>query len=167
LFAYRFEDLIDFDFDTFQFVNRSEVTSRGAEATIDWRPAERKEVHANVTYQDVENEETGETLRQRPRWVGGARWVWRPHAVVGWEIDAQGVSSRVDQQIPVPARDSVDGYILFGTALSWSLAPAWDVTARVDNLADEEYETLIGFPGAGRGFRLTARYTYSAATHSP
>ena len=158
LFAYRFEDLIDFDFGTFQFVNRAEVTSRGAEATIDWRPSDRVDVHANVTYQDVEDEETGETLRQRPRWIGGARMVWRPHPSLSWEVDGQGVSERADEQIPVPALDTVDGYILFGSAVRWRPAAVWELSARVDNLADEEYETLIGFPGPGRAFRLSLGY---------
>jgi len=170
LFAYRFQDLVDFDFGTFQFVNRSEVTSRGAEATLDWRASKQIDVHANVTYQDVENEETGETLRQRPRWVGGTRLVWRPHPAWSWEIDGQGVSERVDEQIPVPSLDTVDGYILFGSAVRWHPAAAWEVTARFDNLADEDYETLIGFPGPGRAFRVSVGYelvTTPAAPRAP
>ncbi len=163
LFANRFEDLIDFDFGTFAYVNRSEVTSRGAEAAVDWRPSSTTFVHANVTYQDVDNEDTGETLRQRPRWIGGARFVWNAHSSVRVEVDGQGVSDRADQQIPVPALDTVDGYILFGTAVAWHPARAWELAARIDNLADEDYETLIGFPGPGRSFRLTVGYEIGAA----
>jgi outer membrane cobalamin receptor len=167
LFAYRFEDLVDFDFDTFRFVNRSEVTSRGAEGTFDWRPSDKVDVHANLTYQDVENRDTGETLRQRPRWVGGGRAVWQALPRLSWELDGQGVSDRLDEQIPVPQIDTVDGYILFGTALTWRASAPWVVTARIDNLADEEYETLIGFPGAGRAYRLSLRYDLGVKPASP
>ncbi len=167
VFAYRFEDLVDFDFDTFQFVNRSKVTSRGAEATFDWRAHARIDVHANVTYQDVDNEDTGQPLRQRPRWVSGARAVWRALPALSWELDGQGVSDRFDEQLPVPAIDTVDGYILLGTALTWRPAAPWVVTARIDNLADEEYETLIGFPGPGRAFRLSLRYDIGTKPASP
>jgi outer membrane cobalamin receptor len=30
----------------------------------------------------------------------------------------------------------------------------------LDNLTDEEYETQIGFPGAGRSLRLGIRYSH-------
>ncbi|MES1211400.1 MAG: TonB-dependent receptor, partial [Acidobacteriota bacterium] len=56
LFANRYENLIDFDFDTFTHLNRSNVEARGIEARLDWRPTPRLTLHANGTWQTVEDE---------------------------------------------------------------------------------------------------------------
>ena len=49
------------------------------------------------------------------------------------------------------------GYQLYGTAITVKVARGWDVHARVDNLADKEYEPFIGFPGPDRSFRVGLR----------
>ena len=65
----------------------------------------------------------------------------------------EGRGSRsYDEQIPVPDRDAVDGYGLVGLAGSWRVRDRWTLRARLDNLTDRSYETLIGFPGPGRSF---------------
>jgi outer membrane cobalamin receptor len=73
------------------------------------------------------------------------------------ELDGQWVSERFDEQIPVPERTSVGGYVLIGASASFALNPRWEIQARVDNLADEDYETFIGFPGPDRGARVALR----------
>src|SRR6185295_9651 len=157
-FVNRYKDLIDFDFETFSHVNRSDVEARGIEARLDWRPTARLALHANGTWQEVEDLTTGARLRHRPKRVGGARLVWTPRDAIDLQLDAQAVSRSFDEQIPVPSRDTVAGHELLGLAASWRLAEAWQLRARIDNLAGESYEELIGFPGAGRSLRLGLRY---------
>jgi outer membrane cobalamin receptor len=50
----------------------------------------------------------------------------------------------------VRERDTVEGYALASLAASWRLPHGLSLRARLDNLADRAYETLIGFPGPGR-----------------
>lgn len=163
-FYNRYEDLIDFDFATFTHLNRSEVEARGIEARLDWRPTARLALHANGTWQEVEDLSTQARLRHRPKRVGGARLVWTPRAEIDLQLDLQAVSRSFDEQIPVPERDTVPGRELLGLSASWRLAESWQLRGRIDNLTDEAYEELIGFPGAGRSFRLGLRY---AAQLSP
>jgi vitamin B12 transporter len=158
VFYNRFDDLIDFDFESFTHVNRSRVEARGAELSLGWRPTERLSVHANATWQRVEDVTTHARLRHRPKWVGGARLDWRPSARLDLHLDFQTVSRSFDEQIPVPGRDTVAGYGVAGLAGSWRFAGRWQLRGRIDNLADREYETLIGFPGPGRSLRLGLRY---------
>ncbi|HKH45205.1 MAG TPA: TonB-dependent receptor, partial [Thermoanaerobaculia bacterium] len=68
------------------------------------------------------------------------------------------VSRSFDEQIPVPERDTTPGRELLGLSASWRLAESWQLRGRIDNLTDETYEELIGFPGAGRSFRLGLRW---------
>lgn len=153
LFVQRFENLVDFDFETFWHVNRSRVDSRGAELALDWR-RDRLSAGMTATWQEVEDAASGAPLRHRPRWSGGVRIGWRASPRLDLHADLRYASSSVDEQIPVPERREVAGRTLAGVAGSWEFAPRWRGFARVDNVFDERYETLIGFPGAGRSGRL-------------
>ncbi len=158
LFANRFEDLVDFDFDTFNHVNRSEVDSQGVELTLAWRPTDRFSIAGDVTWQEVEDQATGQPLLRRPDWNGSLRVMWEPSEDVSLWLAIEGTSVLPDQQIPVPEITSAVGYGLAHLAGSWQLHPHWQLRARVDNLLDESYETLIGFPGPGRSVRLALRF---------
>jgi vitamin B12 transporter len=166
LFLQRYKDLVDFDFETFSHVNRSRVRARGAEMAFAWRPQTTLNAAANLTWQEVEDVDTGQPLRHRPRWSGSVRAGWQGHGQgkTGFDLaaDLRFVSSSVDEQIPVPERHEVEGYTLLGAAATWHLAPSWRLTLRADNLTNKSYETLIGFPGAGRSGRLSLRWTSGA-----
>lgn len=158
-FQQRYDNLIDFDFQKFLHVNRSAVEAKGVEGTFAWRPADRLSVETDGTWQQVEDLTDHTHLRHRPKWIGGARLRWRALERLDLELDAQGVSQSYDEQIPVPERDTVAGYGLVGLHAAWRLTPDWQLRARVDNLADRRYETLIGFPGPGRTLRLELRWS--------
>ena len=159
VFLQRYKDLVDFDFETFSHVNRSRVRARGAEMALTWRPGTALNAAASLTWQEVEDTDTGRPLRHRPRWSGSVRAGWQGKAGLDLAADLRFVSASVDEQIPVPERREVDGYALLGGAANWRLGPRWRLTLRADNLTDESYETLIGFPGAGRSGRLSLRWT--------
>jgi outer membrane cobalamin receptor len=161
-FRTRYEDLIDFDFATFGFVNRAEVDAEGAELSVDWRPSARFELSTNATYQEVDDRETDQRLRNRPEWIGAARLVWRPLERLRLVADGQWVSESVDAAPTVPGRDSTAGYQLYGVAATWTIAERWELNARVHNVGDKEYETFIGFPGPERGYRVGVRYRSGA-----
>lgn len=167
IFYDRFEDLIDFVFDEDpqpgdppgQHLNRSNVRSYGAELAAGWSPHDRLHFNASLTRQEVEDLQSAEPLRHRPEWVGGGFMTWRLAQSLRWEVDAQSVSQSHDQQIPVPERRTTAGYTLYGSSLLYRFAPHWQLRGRVDNLADKQYETLIGFPGPERGFRVGFSYS--------
>ncbi len=158
-FYNRFNDLVDFDFETFQNINRNAVETRGAEMSLGWRADDRFNVAVTVTRQEVEDLSSPEPLLQRPEWLSSLRATWRAHHRVLLAVDVQQVAGSFDRQLPVPGRDRVDGRTLLGMSGSWELAPQVAVVARADNLANASYETLIGFPGPSRSLRVGIRYT--------
>jgi outer membrane receptor protein involved in Fe transport len=164
LFYNRYRDLVDFDFETFSHVNRSEVETRGVEGVLGWHPGSlggRFSVQASATWQDFEDLTTHARLRHRPEWTGGVRARWKPAATFTLDADVQATSRFFDEQIPVPERDTVEARELVGLGAAWRLPgrrEAWELRLRIDNLLGEEYETLIGFPGPDRSVRLGLRW---------
>ena len=156
LFYNRYEDLIDFDFESFLHLNRAEVETRGVEGTWGWKPRDGISLRANVTWQEFQSEAD---LRHRPEWTGSVQTNWQPVETVTLDLDAQAVSRFFDRQIPVEGRRTVDGYELLGLGAAWRFAKPWELRLRLDNLLDEKYETLIGFPGPERSVRAGLRWS--------
>jgi outer membrane receptor protein involved in Fe transport len=157
-FYNHFSDLIDFNFETFQNINRDAVETRGAELSLGWRVDDRFNIDFTVTHQEVEDLSSPEPLLQRPEWLSSLRATWQAHDRVLLALDVQQVSGSFDRQLPVPDRDRVAGRTLVGMTGSWDVAPQVAVVARADNLANATYETLIGFPGPSRSIRVGLRY---------
>ena len=151
-FLHEYRDLVDFDFDLFLHVNRAKVRTRGVELTGRWRPHPTLTVAGEATLVDADDL-SGEPLLYEPRWVGGGRVTWKPGERLSLQLEARATSHYLDRQLPVPDRDTVDGYALVGFAGSWRFNRRLVLRARLDNLADRSYETLIGFPGPGRSYR--------------
>src|SRR3954453_12846224 len=86
LFLQRYKNLVDFDFETFSHVNRSRVRAHGAEMALAWRPRTTLNAAANLTWQEVEDADTGQPLRHRPRWSGSVRAGWQGKA--GFDLAA-------------------------------------------------------------------------------
>jgi len=158
VFWIRYEDLIDFDFDLFQNVNRDEVKAKGIELSLTWEPEARVTVRSDLTYQDAESPDTDQPLRNLPEWSGSVRVDYRPVERVQIRLEASFASESFDVQIAVPDMTTVDGYGVLDLAATWELSHAWEFLARVDNLTDTEYQHFIGFPQPGISARIGLRY---------
>jgi outer membrane cobalamin receptor len=150
-YLHQYEDLVDFDFEQFLHVNRARVRMQGVELTARWQPLTALVVDAQATYLDARDLKGG-VLLQEPRWRGSARLTWQPSERLSLRLQARAVSRYLDDQIPVPDRDTVEGYGLLGFAGSWRVHDGFTLRTRMDNLSDRSYETFIGFPGPGRSF---------------
>ena len=158
LFSNRFENLIDFDFDTFQIVNRSKVDAEGLEAFLVWNPSARVGLDVRLTSQDTEDLATGRTLRRRPDLYGGIGLRVDLSESLRLGVEARHAGDYLDEQIPAPFRTSVAARDLVGLSLAWQAAERWRISLRADNAFDESYETQVGFPGPERSLRIGIRY---------
>ena len=151
VFRHEYRDLVDFDFDAFLHVNRARVRTQGVEITARWQPHDTIRLTAEATYLDAEDL-SGDPLLREPRWLGGGSVTWQPADGLSLRFDARAVSHYLDRQIPVPDQTRVPSYSVLGLAGSWRFLGDWTVRARLDNLSDRGYESLIGFPGPPRSF---------------
>ncbi len=155
-FRQRFEDLIDFDFDTFSTVNRSRVNTDGIELGGQYQPAERLFLSAHATYTDIDVLDSAVKLRQRPDLRGGIGLLWTISASLTAHAGWQYIGERFDSSIPT-GEQVLPSYSRLDLALNWKIGNTTRLSFAVDNVAATDYEEAIGFPAVGRRVRISAQ----------
>jgi iron complex outermembrane receptor protein/vitamin B12 transporter len=159
-FHNEFRDLIDFSPELFQLVNRAEATTQGFEVEVKILAVRGLDMGGHLTHLIWEIPDTSEQLRNRPNWRGGFNLTWKPVSPVNVMLDTLWVGSRYDFQVPLPERDTVEGYSTTNLAFTYRWLPQLEFYARADNLLNRKYHEFIGFPNPGLNVRAGLRYSY-------
>lgn len=152
LYSTRVRDLISFTGHQNQAENIAHAAIDGAE--LSWRlDAGAWNLDANWTWQDARDDDTGERLLRRARHKG---------SLVAER--AVGTRLRVGAELHhVGRRDDVGdvrlgAFTLLNLRASWTLADAWSLGARLENLADRDYALVHGYNTPGRAGYLELRW---------
>jgi vitamin B12 transporter len=159
LFDNDYEDLIDFDPDTFRNVNRDEVTTRGVEFAATWSASPDLRLRAHATWTDIDVKDSDRELLQRPDWRGGVALRWAPAEDWLLDLDWLHVGNVLDSSIPTGILE-LDAWNRVDLSLGWMVTPRLRLALAVDNLLDVDYQEAIGFPAAGIRPRLGVRYLF-------
>ena len=146
-FSTDFDDLIQFDFTTFQPFNTGSARSRGIEAETRWTHGGLA-LDWNGTLLDTEDRDSGKELLRRPRESSNLLATWRTGALT---LHAEGryVGERLDVgDVRLPSYTVA----AFGAAYRIDAAHGLEPYARIENLFDHEYEEAAGFPAPGRRY---------------
>lgn len=159
LFAVEYEDLIDFDPETFTNVNRSKVTSVGFELEASASVNDTLDARAHLTYTDLDVKDADRNLLQRPQWRGGAGLRWTPRE--RWLVDLAWlhVGGAYDSSIPT-GEVRLDAWNRVDLNVQWRATPRLRLALAVDNLLDADYEEAVGFPASGIRPRFTIGYGF-------
>ena len=168
----------------FIILNADEVTSRGVEAEMRWRPMERLEVQAAVGFQDTEfdsyaytdpttmitTDYSGNHVPYVPEFTAGAgfRYDFGNGFFLGSSVRATGKTFYDDSNDTNPAlftKVSQDAFVVWDAQAGYQ-GDGWDVTVYGKNLLDEEYYNFIdsqiyaGAPGDPQlfGVRVTVEF---------
>jgi outer membrane cobalamin receptor len=155
-YRYNYSNLIDFDFATFQLVNRSDVDTTGLEVRLRGEIGERAgwSVFAATLNNDVDGVDNA--LLHRPeRSAGGyisfqAGTHWLATAAAAYE------GRRPSSSIP-GGGETLDSYTRFNLAIGRTLINNLSLRIAIDNLFDTDYEAVAGFPAPGRQLRIGLR----------
>jgi vitamin B12 transporter len=162
LFDNRFTDLIDFDNNLFQFVNRHEVTGRGGEAEVAYEVAAALRIRGEATYVQIDPKDSGIPIRQRPKWRGTLEVQWSP--VADWSLYATwlSVAPVFDTSFAAPSSAPLylGGYSRLDVNAEWRANRHLTAVFAVDNMLDHRYEEAYGFLAAGIEPRLGVRYRF-------
>lgn len=153
-FRTKYEDLIDFDFASFRLVNRSEARIDGVEASLTARLTSALTARAYATLSDIELNAPEAVLLYRPEEYGGVEISWHT-SVWSARAHARIVSKRAGSSVPT-GPVTLAGYERVDLAFSRALTPHSQLFAALDNVLDEDYQEAVGFPNAGRQFRIGA-----------
>ena len=164
-FHNRFNKLIDLDPDLlnqglFQLTNLDTAITKGWEFSLKLSPKAPVSFQANLTYLTTRITETGDALRNRPKWRGGLGLTVQVFPKVSLSSRVTFVSSRLDFQIPTQTTH-VGGYTKTDATITYRPVPSWRWYAALENLTNASYEDFRGFPSPPLTFRLGIEYLYS------
>lgn len=159
LTAYRLEveDQIDgfFDADTFEFyyVNLIQTRTNGVELEGRAILGGGFELTGAYAWTDAENTETDAPILRVAEHSGSATLAWTGERLSG------AVTVRAEGDMPDSGGDR-DGFVVANLNGAWALNDQVSLTARIDNLADEHYQQLLGYGEAGLSGYVGIRLRY-------
>jgi vitamin B12 transporter len=147
----QFDNLIDFNPDTFIFENIAKARTDGIEATVSYAFTKQLKAGLSYTYTDTENRVTHESLLRRPRNKASADVWYEVNDRLSFDVNGLFVGKRFDNDFSTfPAtRTSLGSYVIVNLAVEYKITPQAAIYARVDNLFDREYEEVLGFGTPG------------------
>lgn len=157
LYRLDVEDQIDFFFDVMTFdsfyVNIDRTRSTGLELDARHVWSNGLELRGAYAFTDAEDRSTGLPLLRVPEHagsvsVGYGQGPWRSRLTVraeGEQPDAGG---------------QIDSYVVADLSGSYRLSDGVELTARIENLADADYQQLLGYGEPGRSAYLGLRLRY-------
>jgi vitamin B12 transporter len=147
-FENRQRSLIDFDFIAFRNVNIGRARSRGLEGEVGLRRG-IVDVRWNATWLEAEDRISGLELLRRPEKSSNLVLSVRPG---DWTLNVEGryVGERPDVDPVTFGRAENPDYLRVDLAARWKALSWLAPYARLQNVADEEYQEVLGYPAPGR-----------------
>jgi vitamin B12 transporter len=155
-FSTDLDNLIEFDFVTYQNHNIGAATIRGAEISWTQSLGGRGASFIQATYLDTEDD-SGLPLLRRPDWSGS----WTVHGNFSKHLSGDFtvlyVGARDDVEAITFERSRASSYTTGEIALAYSLWNGVEITGRVLNVLDKEYVEVLGYPAPGRRYLFGLR----------
>ena len=150
-YANDIEDLIEFDFATFTLENIDKAEIRGLQLGYEYR-GDATTVRADLVRQSADNATTGARLLRRAEESATLSVIRRIGAHrVGVSLLASG--DREDF-----GGVTLDSYVLANLSGQLALGNHWRLTARIENVFDENYETAASFRMQERSAFVELKY---------
>ncbi len=140
----------------FQTLNLGAAETQGLEAELRAQPIPNLIFTASYTYLEAEktddtdiSQPTGSRLPRRPRnevYVSASYFWWKKLRTV---VEAKFVNAREELNFGAPNFD-IEDYSFANIAAEYEVNPHVSIFGRIDNLANEHYSEVFGFPALGR-----------------
>ena len=140
----------------FQTLNLGAAETQGLEAELRAQPIANLVFTASYTYLDAENTSSkditqlqGARLPRRPRnevYVSASYLWWKKLRTM---VEAKFVNAREELNFGGPNFD-IEDYSFVNVAAEYEVNPHLSIFSRIDNLTNEHYSEVFGFPALGR-----------------
>ena len=147
-YATNYRDLIDFRPGAVpKLVNLSTVHVRGFETSLELQWGSLTAT-PRLSYTNARNQLTGASLRDVPSWLMGTSVIWKPDPAWTVSLDLNHVGGLVDNAAPT-GDVNLPGHARADMAVEYKVLPNLALHLGVDNLFDQHYEDVVGFPAPG------------------
>jgi vitamin B12 transporter len=147
-FATNYRDLIDFRPGAVpKLINLSTVHVRGLETSLEIKWGTLTAT-PRLSYTNARNQLTGASLRDVPSWLAGATLLWKPDPAWDVSFDLNHVGGMLDNAVPT-GDVNLPGHVRADLAVAYQVIPNLALQLGVDNLFDQHYEDVVGFPAPG------------------
>jgi len=150
-FSNNFDNLIDFNSATSKYVNIAKAESKGVETYLTAHPSDDLTLRVSYTYTDTKDETTGDELLRRPKnkSLFDANYCFLGKGNVNLEVLYVGKRDDYDYSSWPATRVTLGSYTLVNLAASYDVTRNIQVTGRVNNLFDKNYEEVFGYGTPG------------------
>ena len=132
-------------------VNLEDASTSGLELQWSGRIADQLNYQLAYTYLRAVNDSTGDRLLRRPKHTLGFDLNWTPIERLTLGMGGYWVADRTDID-PVSFETIMgDDYFLGRIYGNYTVHENVDLSFRVENAFDEDYDEVAGFPGRGLG----------------
>jgi vitamin B12 transporter len=156
-FSSKYENLVEFwdpDGDWIGIMkNIDKAETEGLELSLLWTVTKAWQVRSAYTYLDARKDD-GSRLARRPRHAFSVAVDYQGEKAIGG-FEWLSVSDRVDFGLA-----EGEDYLVARLYGSYELSSSLNIFGRVENLFDEEYEEVDGFPALGIGVFGGLRYSF-------
>ncbi|MFW5882901.1 MAG: TonB-dependent receptor domain-containing protein, partial [Verrucomicrobiota bacterium] len=118
------------------------------------------QIEADYSYVQAWDDEASQRLLRRPRHSGGITATFFPIEDVTVGVSQRFVADRVDIDGGTFARFEADDYTVGRAFATWQITELFSLSARIENLFDENYEEVDGFPAPERAYYASARLDF-------
>ena len=155
-FENRYTNLIDFDPQAFTNINRDRVDTQGLELWGQWQGGENFSLDFALTKTNIEVVGSARELEGRPDWQAtlGARWILNSDLTT--RLDYRWVGEVFSSSLHTGQSNTqaLDDQRQLDWRLTWAATANLSMNLAIDNVLDDNFETSVGFPNAGRTLRL-------------
>jgi vitamin B12 transporter len=132
--------------------NVGRARTLGVETFVAWQPLTNLTARGSYTWTDTKNLDTGAELLRRPAHSGSLNLDWQIVPQLDADAAALFIGARKDNDYYSGSLAELAGYVKLDLALRWRVQKHLEIFARAENLTDERYQEVFGYPALGRGF---------------
>lgn len=150
-YSNEFDNLIDFDLSTFVYNNIGKSSTNGIELVSVLTADNGLNIRANYTFTDTEDKSTGEEFIRRAKHKFGLDIIYSFIEKLSSNLSLNFIGQRRDSDFSTFPAETVflKSYLLINLSGSYDINERWLVTAKIDNLFDQEHEAALGFGSYG------------------
>jgi len=153
----RYDDLVDFDFESFTNVNRGRIDIEGLEIRTTLELSSNVRLLLDGTWSSISSKSG--PLRRRPEKLGGASLDWSLARQWHLNVTARYIGSRLITSIPTSDVNAA-GFLIVGAIARYEPSASRSFWMAIDNLLDENYQDAPGFPSPGTRVRLGTNLSF-------